>query len=157
GAGTVVGVVNDIRYGSLQDALDPVVYAIPPEPGGRLHRETRLGLRGAAVRISGRDVAAELAHIDAVLQRHKPGEQISRYFVDEAFESLYGSEVKQGHLLALFASLAIFICCLGLYGLSRFNAQLRTKEIGVRKVLGSSVWRIVVLLTNDFSKLVLIS
>src|SRR5690606_10529166 len=157
GEGTVVGVVNDIRYGSLQNALDPVVYAIPPEPGERLHRESRLGLRGAAVRISGQDTAAELAHIDAVFERHKPGEQVSSYFVDQAFESLYGSEVTQGRLLALFSALAIFICCLGLYGLSRFNAQLRTKEIGVRKVMGSSVWRIVVLLTHDFSKLVLVS
>src|SRR5690606_5907679 len=116
---------------------------IPPEPGAVLHRESRLGLRGAAVRISGRDTAAELAHIDAVFRRHKPDEQLSRYFVDEAFEVLYGSEVKQGRLLALFSVLAIFICCLGLYGLSRFNAQLRTKEIGVRKVMGSSVWRVV--------------
>src|SRR5690606_8030343 len=105
----------------------------------------------------GQDVAAELAHIDAVFQRHKPGEQVSRYFVDQAFESLYGSEVTQGRLLALFSVLAIFICCLGLYGLSRFNAQLRTKEIGVRKVMGSSVWRVVLLLTNDFSRLVLVS
>src|SRR5690606_19030451 len=76
GEGTVVGVVEDIRYGSLQNALDPVVYAIPPEPANRLHKETRLGLREGVVRISGQNVAAELAHIDAVLQRLKPGQPV---------------------------------------------------------------------------------
>src|SRR5690606_35398804 len=102
--------------GSLQNALDPVVYAIPPEPAGLAHKETRLGLRGGVIRISGQNISAELAHLDAVLQRFKPGQPVNRYFVDEAFESLYRSEVKQGQLLALFAVMAIFICCLGLYG-----------------------------------------
>ena len=81
----------------------------------------------------------------------------NRYFRDNDFRSMYRAEEKQGALFSWFSFLAILIACLGLYGLASFNAERRTKEIGIRKVMGGSVWSIVVLLTNDFSRLVLLS
>src|SRR5690606_25537738 len=78
-------------------------------------------------------------------------------FLDDNVNALYAMEDKQTGLSFLFSAIAIVISCMGLFALASFNAERRTKEIGVRKVMGSSVWQIVLLLTNDFSKLVLVS
>lgn len=157
GTGQVVGVVDDIHYGNAQHQQDPVVYVIPPEPGDYLHQETRLGLTTASLRINVDEREAALEALEAEWRRIYPDQPLSYYLLEDQFESEYQKETRQGQILALFALLAIFITCLGLYGLAAFNAEMRTKEVGVRKVMGSSLWRIVILLTSDFSKLVLIS
>src|SRR5690606_15774253 len=90
-------------------------------------------------------------------KRFIPDFPMARYFLDDDFDALFRAEQQQGQLFYYFSLLAIFIACLGLYGLASFNAERRTKEIGVRKVMGGSVWSIVLLLTNDFSRLVLIA
>ena len=77
--------------------------------------------------------------------------------VDERFDRLYKSEEKQSSILGIFASLAIFIACLGLFGLASFTAILRAKEMGVRKVLGASVMQIVLLFSNSYTRLILVS
>jgi putative ABC transport system permease protein len=102
-------------------------------------------------------MAETLAYIDDVWREFLPELPLNRRFLNDDFEALYSAEQKQGQMMTYFTLLAIFIACLGLYGLASFNAERRTKEIGVRKVMGSSVWRIVLLLTNDFSLLVLLS
>jgi putative ABC transport system permease protein len=114
-------------------------------------------LYSAAVRISGNNVNDTLGYIDRVWNEVVPEFPIARSFLDERFEALYRDDRRLGQLFSQFATLAILIACLGLYGLATFNTQRRTKEIGIRKVMGGSVWSIVLLLTNDFSKLVLIS
>lgn len=157
GRGIVVGVVEDVRYGSLRQESGPVIYAIPPEPGATLNSETRLGLRQAAIRISASNIETSLAHIATSWRNIRPDLPLSQHFLDADFAMLYEDEQRQARMLLMFAGLAIVIACMGLFGLSTYNAQRRTKEIGVRKVMGGSVWNIVVLLTNDFSKLVLLS
>lgn len=157
GRGVVVGVVKNVNYGSLRFGASPVLYAIPPEPAATLTNETRLGLRQAAIRINSGDIRNTLAQIDAAWKKFRPDQPISRAFLDESFARLYQEEERQGKMMTAFSLLAVFITCMGLFGLATYNAQRRTKEIGVRKVMGSSVWSIVLLLTNDFSKLVLVS
>src|SRR5690606_18306668 len=98
-----------------------------------------------------------LAYIDATWRSFMPEFPVMRRFLNEDFERLYRVENQQGKLFNWFSLLAIFIACMGLYGLASFNAERRRKEIGVRKVMGGSVWSIVLLLTNDFSRLVLVS
>jgi putative ABC transport system permease protein len=157
GRGLVVGVVEDVHYGSARDAAAPVIYMIPPEAGSFITGEMRYGLRQASIKISGRRVQETLAHIDASWAKFRPDQPISRHFLDDDFNSLYLDEERQGNMLASFAFMAVFITCMGLYGLATYNAQRRTREVGLRKVLGGSVRSIVWLLIHDFSKLVLLS
>jgi putative ABC transport system permease protein len=111
----------------------------------------------ASIRLSGNNVPQALAHIDTLWQQFMPDFPLARRFLNDDFGAMYQSETQQGRLFYYFSLLAVFIACMGLYGLASFNAERRKKEIGVRKVMGGSVWGIVVLLTNDFSKLVLLS
>jgi putative ABC transport system permease protein len=86
-----------------------------------------------------------------------PGQPFQYSFLDEDFGKMYASEQRLGKIFALFAGLAIIIACLGLFALTAFTAEQRTKEIGIRKVLGASVGGIVVLLSKEFGKLILIA
>ena len=110
-----------------------------------------------SVKIGGDPIQAALDHIDASWRAVNPVEPIRRVFFDDTIAALYLQEGRQLNLSYYFAGLSIVIACLGLYGLASFDAERRTKEIGVRKVMGGTVWSIVLLLTSDFSKLVLVS
>jgi putative ABC transport system permease protein len=151
-AATVIGVVEDSNFESVRSDLKPTIFLLPPY----LQFDVA-SMPNGSIRIAGNDVSGALAHIDSVWKRFMPEFPIERHFLDEDFETLYLAEDKQARLFYCFALLAIFIACMGLYGLASFNAERRTKEIGVRKVMGGTVWSIVLLLTNDFSKLVLLS
>jgi putative ABC transport system permease protein len=157
GRGLVAGVVENVHYGSLHNATAPVFYLVPPEVGRVVTSETRLGLLRAAIRISGRQVQDTVAHIEASWKKIRPDQPLSLRFLEDDFNALYRDEERQGSMMTAFTLLAVIITCLGLYGLATYNAQRRTKEVGVRKVMGGTVWSIVLLLTNDFSKLVLLS
>jgi putative ABC transport system permease protein len=98
-----------------------------------------------------------LATIDAAWRRFNPTVPLRYRLLETDFEALYQDEERQGQLFTLFALLTISLACLGLFGLASYTVERRRKEIGVRKVFGGSVWRIVLLLTNDFSRLVLIA
>ena len=111
----------------------------------------------ASVRVSGNDLEATLASIDETWKKFLPGQPVQRSFQDENFAALYVREQQQGKVFMYFSLLAIFVASLGLFGLASFTADQRTKEIGVRKIMGGSVWDIVKLLTWDFSKLVLLA
>jgi putative ABC transport system permease protein len=154
-AGPVIGVVEDVLYESVRTPLKPLLYMVTASAYGGA--ASPLALRTASVRITGNNLADTLAHIDRTWAAFMPGSPVDRYFLDTNVDRMYGAEAKQGQLLGYFSLLAVLIACLGLYGLATFDAERRTKEIGVRKVMGGSVWSIVLLLTNDFSKLVLIS
>ncbi|MCK4979358.1 MAG: hypothetical protein KAS62_03130, partial [Candidatus Delongbacteria bacterium] len=110
-----------------------------------------------AVRIQPQNVAATLEFIEAKWNEFSGDQPFEYFFMDSFFDNLHRSEQRTGQFFTIFAALAIFIACLGLFGLAAFTAEQKTKEIGVRKVFGSSVRSVVFLLTKDFAKWVLIS
>ncbi|WAC14662.1 ABC transporter permease [Dyadobacter pollutisoli] len=142
--GTIVGVVDDYHQSSMHTAIEPFI--------------ARLGQgKMIIVRIRPGQTKQAMASLESLCREINPKFPFAYMFADEAFQSLYRSETVVGTLANYFAFLAIFICCLGLFGLAAFTAEQRTKEIGVRKVLGASVTGIVALLSKDFLKLVLIA
>ncbi|GGC01028.1 ABC transporter permease [Dyadobacter sediminis] len=144
--GQIIGVTRDYHFESLHQKVAPVVM---------FRQNDRLGWM--SVHIAGRNIKESLAHIKAVWQQEFPDRPFNYGFLDQRFGELYAREQTQQLLFGIFAGIAIFISCLGLLGLSMFMAEIRIKEIGVRKVLGASVTSLVILLSNDFLKLVVIA
>jgi putative ABC transport system permease protein len=145
--GTVIGVVKDFNFRSLHLPVEPLTlrYGYPDD------------LNRISVSIKGDHIPATLEHIKKVWNQLVPHRPMLYSFLDESFSEQYEADQHFGQLFTFFACLAICIACLGLLGLSTFMAQQRIKEIGIRKVLGSSVSGIVVLLSKDFIKLVLVA
>ncbi|GGI56907.1 ABC transporter permease [Winogradskyella haliclonae] len=143
----VVGVVKDYVYGDMFDSSDPVLFMNYPPYARYMFIKTKDGV----------PVDRALSDIEAVLKTHNPAYPFEYTFVDEAFDAKFKNEQLVGELSQIFAILAILISCLGLFGLAAYTAEQRSKEIGVRKVLGASVSGIVKLLSKDFLKLVGIS
>jgi putative ABC transport system permease protein len=110
-----------------------------------------------AVRLAPGDTRAAMDHLEAVWGRFAAHRPFSFRFLDDVYDRLYRNERQVGQVVTLFAGLAIFVACLGLFGLAAFTAEQRTKEIGVRKVLGATVLNLVGLLTKDFVVLVLVA
>lgn len=144
--GVVVGVVKDYHHHGLQEAIRPAMYGINP---------ASLGL--FALRFDPAQTAAVRAHAEAVWERFFPGYAFRAEFLDEAFAAQYEAERRLARTFAVFAGLAVFVACLGLFGLAAYVTAQRTKEVGVRKVLGASVASLVALLSKDFVVLVLVS
>ena len=109
------------------------------------------------MRIKGTDHRNTIDYINEVWNRFSPDEPIRAVFIDDQLNQLYLAEEKLIVLFSYFTFITIFIACLGLFGLAAFTAEQRTKEIGVRKVMGASVLQIIALLSKDFTKLVLLS
>jgi putative ABC transport system permease protein len=143
---TIVGVVPDIYFRSIKFGVRPSVYWVAPNR-----------FRVATVSYRGVDSAAVAAAVDAVWQKHMPMTPIQREFVSDMLAAQYDAEARQAKLFAAFSALAIVVACLGLYGLASFAAEQRTKEIGIRKVLGARVRDIVQLLVWQFSRPVLLA
>ncbi|MBD1423476.1 ABC transporter permease [Sphingobacterium chuzhouense] len=141
----VIGVVKDFNFESLRDPVTPLGFFLGNHPVE------------AAFKIETADLPALLAHIENSWNKFAPAYAFSYRFMDEAFDSMYRAERRMSRLSLTFAALATGIACLGLFGLAAFMAEQRRKEIGVRKVLGSSVVGIVIMLCRDFVKLVLIA
>jgi putative ABC transport system permease protein len=152
--GRVVGVVDDSNFESVHFSVKPMVFLLTPSGTWADQYPT---LTSASIRISGRNLIETLAFIDQSWEKIVPEFPVTRSFLSEQMDALYRGDMRLGQLYSYFSALAIVIASLGLFGLATFNAQRRTKEIGVRKVMGGSLWSIVLLLTNDFSRLVLIS
>jgi putative ABC transport system permease protein len=151
--GEVLGVVGNTLFESIRSPTRPLVFILAqPQLDGN-----RSSFRNATIKIKEGAVAQALSDIDATWERIYPGLELNRRFLDEDFQAQYQAEEKQAQLFAAFSLLAVVITCFGLFSLASFNAERRRKEIGVRKVMGGSVWGIMLLLTNEFSKLVLIS
>lgn len=144
--GKIVGVIKDFHFRSLQETIKPLTMRI--EPGG-----TEL----VSVKIEGNRLKETVAAVEEKWKELIPGRPFSYYFMDEFFDRQYRSEERFEKLFFNFAILAIFISCLGLLGLASHSTMQRTKEIGVRKVMGASIASIVGLLSRDFLKLVLIA
>ncbi|HTQ66181.1 MAG TPA: ABC transporter permease [Puia sp.] len=147
-AAEVVGVVNDYVYGNMYGQPDPVMFFYAkPENTNKMY----LRLKRDA------NIETALLQIQNVLKKNNPSYPFSYQFVDDQFNQMFLSEMLISKLSRVFASLAIIISCLGLFGLAAYTAERRTKEIGIRKVLGASVAGIASLLSKDFLLLVLIS
>lgn len=147
-AGEVVGVVKDTYYESTYSISQPMVYFLGANFLPYLH---------GVVKISNNNVQDTFEHIQRSWKAVIPEHPLSIQFFDQGFDRIYRKNDQQGQIVGFFAFVSIAIACFGLFGLARFNAERRIKEIGIRKVHGSSVWQVVVLLTKDFSKLVLLS
>lgn len=144
--GQIVGVVKDFHYRGLQDKIAPLTMRI--EPGS---------WNLVSAKVSTNDMAKTIAAIEKEWKATIPNQPFTYFFLDEYFNRQYRSEEQFGRLFLNFAVLAIFISCLGLFGLASYSTAQRVKEIGIRKVLGASVSGIVQLLSSDFIKLVLIA
>jgi putative ABC transport system permease protein len=141
----VIGTVKDFHFATLRENIGPL--------GLRLgHNITNVSFKVAAA-----NIPAILKTAEEKWKELAPGMPFSYQFMNEAFDAMYRSEQRVGKIALIFSVLAIFIACLGLFGLATFIAEQRTKEIGIRKVLGASVRVIVQLLSKDFLKLVIIA
>ena len=144
--GKIIGVVKDFQFRSLKDEITPLFIHIWPQ-------NTYI----FAIRISPENIPETLAFIENKWKELDPAHPFEYSFMDESFDRLYRSEERLGQIFGVFSILAIFIASLGLFGLSLFMAEQRSKEIGIRKVLGASVGRIFVLLSKEFAILVFIA
>jgi predicted permease len=144
---TIIGVVKDFVFDDMYGKSDPLVFQSYPEEFGYMY----VRLKKQA------DVEKAIAKIENIVKTKNPGYPFNYIFVDDEFDRQFKSEMMIGKLSRIFAVLAIIITCLGLFGLAAYTAERRTKEIGIRKVLGASVTGIAGLLTKDFLKLIIIS
>ncbi|MCW3116351.1 MAG: transporter permease [Chitinophagaceae bacterium] len=144
--GTVVGVMEDFHFRSLQEVIKPLSMRIELDNCGLI-----------SVNVAASNLPATIAAIENKWKALVPSRPFSYFFLDEFFDKQYRTEERFGKLFFNFAILAIFISCLGLLGLASYSTLQRTKEIGIRKVMGASVTTIVNLLSKDFLKLVLVS
>ena len=141
----VIGVVNDFHFRSLHERIAPLVMVLSKNSGTVI------------VKIRTKDISVLLTSLKKQWEQLTTDAPFTYSFLDQRFNETYLAEQKIGRILGLFAGLTIFVACLGLFGLATFTAEQRTKEIGVRKVLGASVGSIVGLLSKDFLKLVLVA
>ena len=143
----VVGVIPDVHFSSLRNEIKATVYEEPSPNYGRR----------VSVKLAAGDHRDAIAHFESVWNKLLPGEPVFWEFLDDRFDALYRSEQRQAQMFGVFSAFAIFVASLGLFGLASFTTERRTKEIGIRKVMGASVKDIVWLLTSDFTKLVLLA
>jgi len=141
----IIGVVKNFNFSSLRDVITPLALYFSDERGS------------IALRLKTKNLTATIDQIKNKWQTMVTGQPIDYKFMDEQFNNLYKTEQRTGQIFITFAILAIFIACLGMFGLAAFAAEQRTKEIGVRKVLGASVSNIAAMLSKEFIKLVLIA
>jgi putative ABC transport system permease protein len=149
----VIGVVPDTYFESVALPVRPMMYVFGADPASQLYGF----IRAISIRVTGDDLPATLARIDAIWREHVPGRPVVRHFLDDDFDALYRSEQRQAQLLTFFSGLAIAIACLGLLGLAWSSTERRVKEIGIRKAMGGTVWDVVLLFTSEFSRLVLLA
>lgn len=142
----IIGVIKDFHQKSLHYAMEPVIFMPFYGSGNPI-----------SVKLKTKDLGSTIDFIKAKYNAFFPGNLFDYYFIDDHFNALYNNDLLFGKIFALFAGFAIFIACLGLLGLSLFTTAQRTKEIGVRKVLGASVPNIVFLLSKDFIRLIILS
>jgi putative ABC transport system permease protein len=141
---TIVGIVKDFNFKSLHEAITPLLMVLNPGSGLLIKTKTK-------------DVAGLLATIKKRWQDFGPEDPIDYAFLDDLYNKTYDAEQKTGTILNIFALLTILVACLGLFGLATYTAEQRSKEIGIRKVLGASVSQVTTMLSKEFIKLVLIA
>lgn len=144
--GKLIGVAKDFHFESLHQPISPMIFVIRKD-----------NFDYFSVRISAKDMQASLAYVSKLWKQYLPKRPFDYEFVSENYQHLYQAEMKENQLFTIFSSLAIFIACMGLFGLATFNTLQRFKEIGIRKVLGASVISILKLLTSEILLLVVMA
>ena len=144
--GRVIGIVKDFHYSSLHEKVGSLVMIEYPPIKDKM-----------AVKVKAADISNTIAFINNTWNKFSPDYPLEYKFLDESFSQMYKSEDKLSGLLSIFTAMAIFVGCMGLFGLAAFTAEQRTKEIGIRKVLGASVMGILTMLSKTFLKPVLIA
>ena len=145
----IIGIAEDFVYQSAYEGINPCIFRVFGEAnnvGEYVYIKIKAGQEKEAI-----------AGIEKLYEEFNPGYAFSYRFMDEEYQDLYQAETKVASLSKYFAGLAVLISCLGLFGLAAFTAERRTKEIGIRKILGASVWNIVRLLSADFTSMVIIA
>jgi putative ABC transport system permease protein len=141
----IIGVMQNFNFKSLRDNVTPLIFTLSEDRGA------------LSIRINSNNIPLVLSQIKNEWKKLTPNQQFNYSFMDEDFDALYRSEQRMGKIFISFTSLAIVIACLGLFGLAAYAAEQRTKEIGIRKVLGANLSTIASMLSKDFIKLVIIS
>jgi putative ABC transport system permease protein len=144
-AHTVIGVVKDFNFSSLREVVTPLVLILSEDRGE------------VALRVHTGRLTQLVAQVEEEWKKIAPGAPFSYSFMDDDFNAIYKSEQRMGGISLSFSLLAIFIACLGLFGLAAYAAEQRTREIGIRKVLGATIGGIISLLSRDFLRLVIVS
>lgn len=142
----VIGVVDDFHFASLHEQVEPFLFHL---------REK--GMRNICIRLQPGDVSEHIKKVEKVWSRLEPDFPFEYRFMDQTFDDLYNAEVRLSKMYIYFSIVAIFIACLGLFGLSSFLAEQRTKEIGVRKTFGATASGLSLMLTKDFTKWISLS
>lgn len=143
--GTIIGVVKDFNFSSMKNEIAPSVLYYNPN-GYKLY-----------IKSTGNQVSNTISSLGEIWKEYSSGFPFQYSFLDEDYERMYRSDERTGKLFNIFSIIVIFVSCLGLFGLATYTAQLKTKEIGIRKVLGASIFQITHLLSKDFLKLVFLS
>ena len=143
---SLLGIVSNYHHQGLQKAIDPMIFRLRPNSRGAY-----------SLKIESKDMASTIASVRKAWNKFFPADPFNYYFLDELFDKQYRSDQLFGKVFGLFAFLAIIIACFGLLGLSAYNVLQRTKEIGIRKVLGASVQNVLYILSKDFITLVLVA
>jgi putative ABC transport system permease protein len=144
--GEIVGVIKDFHLRSLHSPIEPLYVFLNPRDFSNI-----------SVKIRSTNIPATIEYMERMMKKFAPSTPFSYSFFDEVFERAYFTEQRMGQVFGAFAILAIFIACLGLFGLTVFAAEQRTKEIGIRKVLGASITKIFLLLSKEFIRWVLLA
>ncbi len=144
--GEVKAVVKDFHFTSLHQPIEPLIIFLNPDFVNRL-----------LVKVSGHDIPETLSFLQALWKERVTHRPFEYHFLDEEYETLYMAEQRTGKIFSIFSVVAILLACLGLFALAAFTTAQRTKEIGIRKVLGASVGSITALLSSEFVKLVFVA
>ncbi|MBY0433906.1 MAG: ABC transporter permease [Cyclobacteriaceae bacterium] len=144
--GKVIGVIEDFHFKHLHDKIDPLIMYTSPQYEGLF----------MAIKIKSSNLKEMVSAIENTWKATVPNYEFEYQFLDETFDKLFDQEKRLGQLFSIFSGLAIFVSCLGLFGLASFTMEQNKKSVAVRKVLGASVSNIVVMMSKDFLKLVLI-
>ncbi|MCK5147156.1 ABC transporter permease [bacterium] len=143
---TIVGVVENFNYKTLHMDIEPLAMLSQPQFGGEI-----------SIRIAPGDVRKTLEYLESTWMHHFPSEPFNFYFLDEAIMARYTQELRMRDIFLIFSGLSIMVACLGLFGLASYSAQEKTKEIGIRKVLGAGIPHILGNLLKEFTQWVMIS
>ncbi len=144
--GQIIGVVKDFHFESFHQEISPIVMFL-----------SKTDMAQISIRIGPENIPQTMAFLKDIWAEMRPDYPFSYYFIDENFDRLYRSEEQLGRIFSIFAFLSVLIGCLGLFGLASYSAERRTKEIGIRKVLGASASGITLLLSKEFTKWVLLA
>ncbi|OOQ61842.1 ABC transporter permease [Mucilaginibacter pedocola] len=144
--GTIIGVVKDFHFNTMHRKIEPAVFQYKPNDCWKLYIKT-----------TGRGAQSAIASAEQVWKQYNGDIPFNYVFLDDSFKKLYSDDRRTGSLFNIFSGIAIIISCLGLFGLATYSAQVKTREIGIRKVLGASVARIIGLLATEFMVLIVIA